>query len=469
MRNNLRRGLRHSLAWAVVALAAGCGGSSAGRSGNGSGGGSDAGAVGASDGGSTDGGTTDGGDLKSALPSNIGGTTLDVQSFAGTQIADPADDAWKQALVRIGASASDLTLAVSVPPQHPASDLQLGAFRIARTDWNARLSALVTAANAAGMVTFTQVQLGGKSVQRGQINALPTGPKGYYYVAGDILFFITATNEAEAVEALGKINAAAATARSEASPASAGVAPATLPPPTGIILFSRLQTPLHPLCVGEPANPGSSFMFLLTDGNAIPTVAGGAQVQATYGRAFPPATAGAVSQFYYQATSWAGGNGSLIAVEAFSGLYGDHARLSIIPPELLVLQCLSGTAWMDGDRVIKIVAKGSSFTAVQTSGSLTCGPPGETFSGAFTGAQISGSDLTACNPPACVSAGLLSRTATTTFQGTMSDDGLSIAMNWDAPIFKLTYDNGNLISCTPLPAVPETFSLTRPFSEPWSP
>jgi hypothetical protein len=472
MRIEWSGGLRASLAWGVLALAAGCGGSSNNTSGSGGppadAGTPDAGTAdaGTLDAGTPDAGTADAGGLAGSLPATIGGATVNIQSFAGAQIAAPADDAWTQALARIGASAADLTLAVAVPPPKPASDLQLGAFRIARTDWTSRVNALVAAANAAGTVTFTTVQLGGKTVQRGQTTATPAGPKGYYYVAGDTLFFFSATNEAEVAEALGKIKTPPA---SSAPLRGAVPIPTDLPPPTGILLFSRLVVPVNPVCVGAPPNPGSSFMYMLTDGNTIPIVSGGALVQATYGMAFPPATVGPLVQFEYQARSWAGGNASLITLDAFSSVYGDHGRFSIIPPDLNVLQCLNSSQWMDGDRVVAIASKGRSFTATQTGGSLNCGSLGVVFTGTFSGSQLSGSDLVVCNPKACVSAGFLSETGTTTYQGTMADDGLSIAMNWDAPDYKLTYDKGTLISCTPLPTVPQAFSLTRPFADPWTP
>ena len=432
----------------LCAGALACGGSSGG---GGSGGpaGSDAGSGGAVDGGSA-------ADAGPTLPGQVGGETLEVRTLSGAQLLAAGTAEWKQALARAGAAA-DSSLAVSVPGA--SGDFQIGQFRIAGADWAPHLAALIKASPA---VTFTEVQLGGKTVQRGQAGTDPN--RGYYYASGDTLFFITSSNEAKVIDALGQL-------RGAARAGVKGAEPYTAPPATGVLLATPLLVPTRPLCVGEPANPGGEYIVLLTDGNAVPVTMGFANITTPLGAAFPPATVGCNARFIYQPKHWGGGQGQSITVDAYSAQHGDHTTLQIVPPvQLNVLQCLSGSAWADGGRTIKITSNGATFSAQQTAGSYTCVAPGESFSGTFSGGTtLSGGDFVVCNPAACVGAGLLGATNTAPFSGTLSDDGLSIAMTYDAPAYKLSYQDGTLISCSPEAASPQTFTLTRPFTEPWTP
>ena len=208
---------------------------------------------------------------------------------------------------------------------------------------------------------------------------------------GNTLFFITASNEAEATEAL----SALPTPGSNASLKSGLSPPGGGPPWNGVMLVTPLRLPTMPFCVGENANPNNALMYLITDG------------------------------------------------------------------------------WMDGDRVIQVVQHGDALTAKQTSGTLTCGAPGLTFTATFSGgrvSQLSGSDLSVCNPPACVSAGLLPNITVVTFSGTVADDEKSIDITWNDVDYNLVYDgDGNLTECNQVSTSAETLTLNRGASDSWRP
>ncbi len=411
--------------------------------------------------------------LTGVLPTQIGGANLELHTFEGAQIADLGNADWTKALDGIGATTADLSIALSVPALNATSDFQIGAIRIANTDWATRLADFAQSANAAGNVTFTQVTLGGKTVYRGTSNAAPTGAKSYYSVADDTLFFIVASNEAEATEALSKIPASSTMHSLATTASSASHLAGSIPPATGVLLVSTIIVPTNPFCVGELPNPNQKYVFLVADGNMVPDAMAFTTPQTTFGKAYPPVALGALPSFVYNATSYAAGSGQHIVVNVISTVHGDSARVDITPPQLIVQQCLNGTNWIDGDRHVTLVQSGSTFSGGQTSGTATCQSPGYTLSGSFTMgavAQIAGSTLQLCNPKVCVDAGLMSLTSTATFQGSLSDDGKVLSITWDDPVVTLTHDqDGNLISCVPTSSVSSQFALSRSFAEPWRP
>ena len=399
--------------------------------------------------------------LAETLPAQVGGTTLKIQSFTGAQIADPKSAGWTSQLASIGATAADLSLALSTPAYGATSDFSIGVFRIANTDWNARFNAYVAAVQAKGTYQFSQVTLGGKAVWRGQSVANPTGPKGYYYVAGDTLFFLSTSNEAEAAEAFGKITpgsqAAAVASLAPETPAETMIA-SSATDLAGSIMITVLIPPLTPYCVGEPFGR-TSLQLLATATGLIPdtSVVTSAQAPAN-GAYYIPNIPGPMPTFYYRAFQWGLGAGEQMTFMATSLASSATAGPIFFFAE--VDQCLNGI-WNDSDRTLQIDQHAKSVTAKQTTGALTCGAPGLSFSGTYN-FGLSGSDLVICNPAECVSAGFLDRTTQVSYTGVLDDSGSNLTITWNDLVYAEQFDEmGNLTSCTQTGTSAQSFQLTR--------
>ena len=166
-----------------------------------------------------------------------------------------------------------------------------------------------------------------------------------------------------------------------------------------------------------------------------------------------------MATFPYQAVRFGTGRERVILeAQSMQGGYGQTML------EFPVQHCLGGT-WQDEDRVLRISPPyGSSFTAEVTSGTLCEETGGIAFSGTIGGRgdEVSGSDLKACNPQECVDAGLLPKSVTFPFSGTIADDGQSVTIRWSGTFYDIETDNdGKVVACTESSTQENTFTISR--------
>jgi hypothetical protein len=141
-------------------------------------------------------------DLEAQLPGSVGGETLQKFSFAGaTALAGSTEsNELKAALGALGKSINDVSLAVAA-----GTGVSIGAYRISGVDSSRLLTVMQGAmAQGSGAFTLSDGTKGGKSVKIGT-PSVGGGETIYFYPHGDVLFFVTGSDDAKVTEAISKL------------------------------------------------------------------------------------------------------------------------------------------------------------------------------------------------------------------------------------------------------------------------
>lgn len=145
-------------------------------------------------------------DLEALIPATVGDISITKTSMRGSDyLVDPASDpATIKFIQDLGVSPNDITMALgSGSSTDSGSFAAMFVIRAAGADSNKLLSAFETAMNAQSEspVQWTDATVGGKQVK---VVAADTG-NTYVYAKGDVVFWILASVDADAVEVLSKL------------------------------------------------------------------------------------------------------------------------------------------------------------------------------------------------------------------------------------------------------------------------
>jgi hypothetical protein len=165
--------------------------------------------------------THDAPDLELALPTQVDGVDLQLQSVVGTGLL--TDDAWSTSvttfLTGIGKTAADLQFAQAYDPAQ-SIDGSFEVYRVPGVDGTKLRDALINAWKGDFPdLKLTDVTIAGKKMQRGEFDA--DTPASYLYVRGDEVFDIWTNDEKIATAGITALPAPGASAAPRAS-ASAG-------------------------------------------------------------------------------------------------------------------------------------------------------------------------------------------------------------------------------------------------------
>ena len=402
-------------------------------------------------------------DVEPELPSTLAGAPLVVTELSGAGLADPADDAWRDALSALGVSASDLKLVVATP-RDATLDLEMSALQIPGWTWAARVQSFTEGlrASSGGAVRFERREVGGKSVLRGTHTGSPAMPPAYYYPAGYVLFLVRTGSDALAADALRILPAGPGMASGSVSAALVAGGAGTLA--SGTILLTVPALPALPTCVGYP--PGLDQIITVqtltaTSDGIFPDPFVTVSAFAPFGSLLPPVSGGTVHSFAYQSRQYGLGAGERLRLIASSPAGGAGAG----EWPLRVQHCANGL-WQDGPRLLRIDHVMDAVEATIHEGELSCGETGVAFSGSVSRAAVtttlSGDDLKVCNPPACVEAGLLPKTDLRSWSAAISDESRAIDFVWERQLFDIEYDDeGHATSCAPSEVEQASFSIGR--------
>jgi hypothetical protein len=171
--------------------------------------------------------THDAPDLELALPTQVDGVDLQVQSVTGTGLL--TDDEWSTTvttfLTSVGKAAADLQFAQAYDPAQ-SIDGSFEVYRVAGVDGTKLRDTLIEAwkGDFPDLKT-TDVTIGGQKMIRGDFDT--ETPASYLYVRGDQVFDIWTNDPDVAASAIAALPAPGATAAPRASAsAAASVAPA---------------------------------------------------------------------------------------------------------------------------------------------------------------------------------------------------------------------------------------------------
>ena len=141
-------------------------------------------------------------ELEALLPDEIGGVTLTKFSMRGAEFMTQGDQEFTDFLDRIGAEADDVSVAFGVSMDASQSGTGVFAFQVRGTDNDQLLEELAGSLEDDGTATgFENANVGGKDVRRAAAGDDAQGSV-YLYGVGDIVFFITTTDEDAAAEVL---------------------------------------------------------------------------------------------------------------------------------------------------------------------------------------------------------------------------------------------------------------------------
>ncbi len=144
-------------------------------------------------------------ELEALLPDEIGGVTLTKFSMRGAEFMTQGDQEFTDFLNRLGASADDVSVAFGVSMASGQSGTGVFAFQVRGTDNSELMSELAGSLEDDGTASgFENANLGGKDVQRSAAGDAAQGSV-YLYGVGDIVFFITTTDEDAAAEVLSNL------------------------------------------------------------------------------------------------------------------------------------------------------------------------------------------------------------------------------------------------------------------------
>ncbi len=172
--------------------------------------------------------THDAPELEGLLPTQLNGTTLEIQSWKGDGIL--TDDGWSKSmttfLTSVGKTATDLHVAQAYDPSQ-ALDGSVGVYHVAGIAAPALRDALLAAWKVdAPNLTVSQVTLGGKAVTKGVFEEGTAS--SYLYMRDDYVFDIESTDESIAAAALAALPEPGASG-APASGAPASGAPSASP------------------------------------------------------------------------------------------------------------------------------------------------------------------------------------------------------------------------------------------------
>lgn len=149
-------------------------------------------------------------ELEAILPDEIGGAEVVKFSMGGTELmADVEGSGVDPELIafleRLDAQPEDISMAFAFSVSPTGDSAVIGAFRVAgaSTD-DLEREFLATMQSDAGAVAWESASVGGKDVQT-SADPDTEGSSLYVYTAGDIVFFVTAADEATAAELLGPL------------------------------------------------------------------------------------------------------------------------------------------------------------------------------------------------------------------------------------------------------------------------
>jgi hypothetical protein len=146
-------------------------------------------------------------ELEALLPDEIGGTETVKLSMSGTELmADQeesgVDPEFIAFLERLGAQPDDISVAFAFSFTETGESAGIAAFRVAGADSDALERELMATMETEGQVVDWQSSsIAGKDVQT-TADPDTEGNTIYIYTAGDIVFFVTTPDEAEAAELL---------------------------------------------------------------------------------------------------------------------------------------------------------------------------------------------------------------------------------------------------------------------------
>ena len=141
-------------------------------------------------------------ELEELLPDEIGGVTLTKFSMRGAEFMTQGDQEFTDFLDRINAEADDVSVAFGVSMDASQSGTGVFAFQVRGTDNDVLLDELAGSLEDDGTATgFEDANVGGKDVRRAAAGDDAQGSV-YLYGVGDIVFFITTTDEDAAAEVL---------------------------------------------------------------------------------------------------------------------------------------------------------------------------------------------------------------------------------------------------------------------------
>ncbi len=413
-------------------------------------------------------------DIESLLPHTIAGVPLEIQVLTGEALSADGGEAWQSYLVEVGLAAEDLRLAVAAPAPQAGLAFEMSAWRVRGADWPEALTAFTAYLSSAdeGAVQFDVIELAGRSVLQGLLTTGQPPPAIYYLPVGDVLFSVQTPDLQLAEEAMSQLPGSDDSAVSVSVPT--GDTPAY---ESGEGVFSIFLVTHEPYCVGYDESLG---VFVAVDppnpsGGRYPPVPAAAytlDVGAALGEVVPIVSMTATGTeilrgFTYNASRI--GQDTIRASVRFEG-----ARLSGTNTwPLEVIHCLNGE-WQDpqGPRTLRIDHFWpSTIQADILSGELCGESGGPAFDGALSQTSQVDLSLQACNPDACVDAGLLEAKTTTEFQGTVSDDGRRIEGQWTRVNYGGQWnDDGELIACfptdqelVPLTFTRDTFGPDKPY------
>jgi hypothetical protein len=394
-------------------------------------------------------------ELDGRVPASIFGERLVVGRATGEEML-AADPSWADAFAALGASADGAELATAMPEPGSALDLHAMAWTVPGVDFAQRVADLAAtiAARPSSGYTMTERMVGDRTVWELDLPADLTDPVTWYLPDGDNVLVLMARDEPTLIDVI------AAQPVSPPSPPVTGVPPAPEEPapgelPLALRLIRRVTSPV---CVGEPAGRVTLEVMALDGYYGVPIPVTFLVTSARIGETTPPVCFGPACAFFYRAPSYDDA-GEDLTIQAVAPA-GGQAVVSFSFP---VRHCLNGT-WMDGDRTIDVAQTQDHLTARLVSGEICGESGGNDFTGDFTdGEHFAGEDLKACNPEACVEAGLLEVSVLVPYTAEIASDGQSAEISWLSTQFDVVYDDdGNLTACPPDGTFePRTFTIER--------
>jgi len=380
--------------------------------------------------------------LEAAVPSTIGGDEIVISSLNGDELDPEAMAALAEAY---GVDPAQVELAMAA--DESGMTFQAGVIRVPGRNWAAVLDALAEIGTPGVGATYEWAEMGGRRILKAQSSDDPALQPVHYASLGDAVFYVQSSDEGAVETSV------------QALPDHEGGSGEWQPPVPGTfpLLLTIVERPRTPVCVGEPAE----WLKVM----AIDTGYGVPYPYTTYsvtGRlmnsADLPFQTGPMAIFPYAAERYGADGREEVRVDAVS-LMGGLGQATVV---FDVQHCLYGT-WQDGDRVVRITPPLSdSVTAEVIDGDLCGEPGGIDFSGVLSGDQLTGDDLTVCNPDECVDPGLLPPSATVPFTAQVSDDGWSVSFDWTGDFYQFDEDaQGNIVSCTKTSTEDHQFTITR--------
>ncbi len=386
--------------------------------------------------------------LELAVSSEIGGLEVVITSLKGDEL-DP--DAMAALAETYGVDPAQVEIAGAAAADENGLTFQAGVIRVPGRNWAAVLDALGGTGTSGYGATYEWVELGGRRVLKAQSADDPALPPVHYASLGDAVFYVQ-SSDAGAVES--SVDALPDEEGQGGSEEWQPPVPGTFP-----LLLTFIERPQAPVCVGGPAGRQWLKVMAIDTGLGVPYPYTTFSVTGRLMRASSQGVqAGPMAIIPYAAERYGSDGREEVRVDAVSLMGGlGQATLAFD-----VRHCLYGT-WQDGERVVRITPPFSdSVTAEVIEGTLCGAEVGIDFSGVLDGNQLTGDELTVCNPDECVDPGLLPPSATVPFTARVADDGRSVDFDWTGSFYQFGEDSqGNIVSCTRTSTEDHQFTITR--------